>query len=47
MLKTIGLFCLMTYAGIPLPAGAGTVVGMFDHIACVVGDDQSIAENLS
>ena len=47
MLKTIGLFCLMTYAGIPLPAAAGTVVGMFDHIACVVGDDQSIAENLS
>jgi DNA mismatch repair protein MutS2 len=47
MLKTIGLFCLMTYAGIPLPAGAGTVVGMFDHIACIVGDDQSIAENLS
>ncbi len=47
MLKTIGLFCLMTYAGIPLPAAAGTVVGMFDHIACIVGDDQSIAENLS
>jgi DNA mismatch repair protein MutS2 len=47
MLKTIGLFCLMTYAGIPLPARAGTVVGMFDHIACIVGDDQSIAENLS
>jgi DNA mismatch repair protein MutS2 len=47
MLKTVGLFCVMAYAGIPLPASAGTVIGAFDHIACVIGDEQSIAENLS
>jgi DNA mismatch repair protein MutS2 len=47
MLKTVGLFCIMAYAGIPLPAAAGTVIGTFDHIACVIGDEQSIAENLS
>jgi DNA mismatch repair protein MutS2 len=37
----------MAYAGIPLPAAAGTVIGAFNHIACVIGDEQSIAENLS
>jgi len=47
MLKTVGLFCVMAYAGIPLPAAAGTIIGAFDHIACVIGDEQSIAENLS
>jgi DNA mismatch repair protein MutS2 len=47
VLKTIGLFCLLAYAGIPLPAGPGTEIGSFDHIACVVGDDQSIANDLS
>jgi len=47
VLKTIGLFCLLAYAGIPLPAGPGTEIGSFDHIACIVGDDQSIANDLS
>jgi DNA mismatch repair protein MutS2 len=47
MLKTVGLFCVLAYAGIPLPAAAGTIIGAFDHIACVIGDEQSIAENLS
>jgi DNA mismatch repair protein MutS2 len=47
VLKTIGLFCLLAYAGIPLPAGPGTEIGTFDHIACVVGDEQSIANDLS
>jgi DNA mismatch repair protein MutS2 len=47
VLKTIGLFCLLAYAGIPLPAGAGTVIGEFRDIACVIGDEQSIAQDLS
>ncbi len=47
VLKTVGLFCLMAFAGMPLPAGAGTVVGTFNDIACVIGDEQSIANDLS
>lgn len=47
VLKTIGLFCLLAYSGIPLPAGAGTTIGAFNDIACVIGDEQSIAQDLS
>ena len=47
VLKTIGLFCLLAYSGIPLPAGAGTAIGAFENIACVIGDEQSIAQDLS
>ncbi len=47
VLKTIGLFCLLAYSGVPLPAGAGTVIGEFREIACVIGDEQSIAQDLS
>jgi DNA mismatch repair protein MutS2 len=47
VLKTVGLFCQLTYAGIPLPAGAGTVIGSFGNVACVIGDEQSIAQDLS
>jgi len=46
-LKTIGLFCVLAYAGVPLPAQAGTEIGWFDRVACVLGDEQSIARNLS
>lgn len=46
-LKTMGLFCLLAYAGVPLPAQPGTEIGWFDRIACVLGDEQSIAQNLS
>ncbi len=46
-LKTIGLFCALSYAGIPLPAAAGTHFGQFDHVACILGDEQSIADDLS
>lgn len=47
VLKTLGLFCVLAYSGIPIPAGAGSQVGAFDHIACIVGDEQSIANDLS
>ena len=46
-LKTMGLFCLLAYAGVPLPAQPGTEIGWFDRIACVLGDEQSISQNLS
>jgi DNA mismatch repair protein MutS2 len=38
---------LLAYAGIPLPAAPGTHIGLFSHIACVLGDEQSIADDLS
>ncbi len=45
-LKTIGLFVLLTYMGIPLPCEEA-VVGYYDDIYVDLGDNQSIAESLS
>jgi DNA mismatch repair protein MutS2 len=47
VLKTVGLFVLLAFAGIPLPASAGTTLGAFTSVACVIGDEQSIAQDLS
>jgi DNA mismatch repair protein MutS2 len=47
VLKTVGLLCALAYAGIPIPAAAGTEIGDFDRIACIIGDEQSIANDLS
>jgi len=46
-LKTIGLFCALAFAAIPLPAAPGTRIGRFDRLVCVLGDEQSIAADLS
>ena len=46
-LKTIGLFALMAQCGMHWPAGPGTVIPFFDRIASEIGDQQSIAQNLS
>lgn len=46
-LKTMGLAALMVRAGLPLPVREGSRVGWFDPITCDVGDDQSLARNLS
>jgi DNA mismatch repair protein MutS2 len=46
-LKTLGLAAMMVRAGLPLPVEEGSRVGWFDPVACDVGDDQSIARNLS
>ncbi len=45
-LKTIGLFCLMTYYGLWVPAKSATV-NVFDSIYCDIGDEQSIDNELS
>ncbi|MGB8520283.1 MAG: Smr/MutS family protein, partial [Candidatus Tumulicola sp.] len=46
-LKMVGLFVLMAYCGLQLPAGAGTEVGRFEYMIADVGDEQSIVANAS
>ena len=46
-LKMVGLFVLMTYCGLQLPAGTGTAIGRFDCAIADVGDEQSIVANAS
>src|SRR5689334_12892670 len=46
-LKTLGLLALMAQAGCHVPAGAGARLPVFSQVFAIVGDDQSVAENLS
>ncbi len=46
-LKTLGLAAMMVRAGLPVPVAEKSRVGWFDPVECDVGDDQSIARNLS
>ncbi|MBF4694335.1 endonuclease MutS2 [Fusibacter ferrireducens] len=46
-MKTVGLFVLMTQAGLQIPCDAGTVLPIYDQVLCDIGDGQSIAQNLS
>ncbi|GAU76063.1 hypothetical protein [Fusibacter sp. 3D3] len=46
-MKTVGLFVLMTQAGLHVPCETGTVLPIYDQVLCDIGDGQSIAQNLS
>ncbi len=46
-LKTLGLAALMLRAGLPVPAGEGSTVGLCSEVLTDVGDDQSLEKNLS
>ena len=45
-MKVIGLFTLMTYAGIPVTAESA-VIPYFDRVFADIGDDQSVVSSLS
>jgi DNA mismatch repair protein MutS2 len=46
-LKMLGLFVVMTYAGMQIPAAAGTRIGRFTRVVADIGDEQSVAGNVS
>lgn len=47
LLKMVGLFALMAYTGLYVPAGEGTQVGLYDGVFVNIGDEQSVLNNLS
>lgn len=46
-LKTMGLCVLMAWAGMHIPARSGSTVGRFAQVFAVMGDEQSLADDLS
>ncbi len=46
-LKTLGLFAMMTQAGLQIPASPESRIGVFSEILVDLGDEQSIEQSLS
>jgi DNA mismatch repair protein MutS2 len=46
-LKMAGLFIVMTYCGMQVPAGGATCIGRFERVVADIGDEQSLAANAS
>ncbi len=46
-LKTVGLLQYMVQCGLPIPVGDRSTVGIFHNIMIDIGDEQSIADDLS
>ena len=46
-LKTLGLIAAMTMSGLPVPVSSGSYLPWFDRMDAFIGDEQSLAENVS
>lgn len=46
-LKMVGLFVVMAYCGMQVPAAQASTIGRFDRLVADIGDEQSIVANAS